>query len=813
MEAIHKDRLVRGFLLTALLVVPVTSSHADSQSATAARPSQVSQAPKQQEDYIPQPPAYIESKRIQFEPRGSDSYLIWSERSVAVRPIEDTGFTMGATFDVMGLDLRTNKSFVVSNAPNNQTDPQISGSIVVWQDNRHSCSTCEYDIVAKDLAADTEFQVATGPVDQAQPAIAGKTVVWVEGDGKTDRLMAKDLDTGRVTEIVSVSRSTNSILQPLVSEEYIVWSQLGEDNQDTRSYPVQLRLYDRITGTTKTIAEFGISFGDSPQIALDGHRLLWQGLTSLNLTDLKSGQTSALFQGRAFRPVIRGNKALWAVSPDGANGFDIYGLDLAASDPRALIIMSGGNTTGEAALAGDQFIWQNKSGPDDSHINAIPVTQAFASAKVAQQQMLDRKGAPSVNQESQPVSPMPGLTPGPGGQLPEIPDYTNYNSKGIHAANGDFGWYNNGIYPTACDSGGGCPAVDALGATQGTPFFGAVTALSSDLDRYTTTNSSGTNIRPTSPWGPQVKNAMRQMSNLGKRVTIRLFPTRYPNTSGSAYPDQIAQDVLGLAWRNWMINQNVMVNNEPNNEREWQPSCYYNPQTGHSCYWPGSADYVWDNYDDLRFYQAVNDWYVSAWWAINYYKNCSVNPTSCNNLQTMKMWTPPFAPLLGTSGQSKYTTVRGMLSLYGYFTYNLYADPYYQGNYNGLSNEDWSGFDSWLQDQIANHSSTFHSQINEFGWDPYTMANANCQLTQQHTWPSSGLCRAQDGVTHTLSDDATKFLNNGSERHNAEALHVFIIRGGGNNDNDGLDPNGSLWYSPLGTWRWLYNWQRASPNP
>jgi hypothetical protein len=755
----------------------------------------------------------METKRVQFGLQGATSYLIWSERSVAVRPVEDTEFTMGATLDVLGLDLATNKSFVISNAPNKQANPRITGSTVVWEDNRHSCSTCEYDILGKDLATGTEFRIATGPVDQAQPAVAGKTVVWVEGDGKTDGLLAKDLATGKITTIASVPGSTNTILHPLVSTGYIVWSQLGEDNQTTRSYPVKLQAYDRKTGTTETIAEYAVSFGESPQVALSEQRLVWQGFSSLNLTDLESRETSVLYSGKAFAPVISGDTVIWAVASitPGAAGFDIYGLDLREEDRGAVVLVAEGITTGDAAIAGDQFVWQNKGGANDGRMNTTPLAQAFANAQVLQQPKAKPAPPGDYNQDSKTSAPTPSLTPGPDPQLPEAPDYTNYNSKGIHAANGDFGWYNHGIYPTACVGDGGCPAVDALGATQGTPFFGAVTALSSDLDRYTTTNSSGTNIRPTSPWGPQVKHAMRQMSNLGKRVTIRLFPTRYPNNYGTAYPDQIAQDVLGLAWRNWMRYQNVMVNNEPNNEREWPTYCVN--VNGRGCYWPGSRDYFWNNYEDLRFYEAVNDWYVSAWWSINYYKDCNVNPTSCGNLQTMKMWTPPFAPLLGPGGQSKYTTMRGMLDLYDYFTYNLYADPYYQGNGNGLSNEDWGGFDWWLQNQITYYPSTFHSQINEFGWDPYTMANANCLLTHQHTWPSSGVCRAQDNVTHTLSDDATRFLNNSAERHNAEAIHLFIVRGGGNNDNDGLDPDGGLWYYPLGTWRWLFHWQRASPNP
>jgi hypothetical protein len=709
---------------------------------------------------------------------------------------------MGATFDVMGLDLNTNKSFVVSNAPNKQTNPQISGSLVVWEDNRHSCSTCEYDILGKDLATGAEYQIATGPIDQAQPAVAGRTVLWVQGDGRTDELMAKDLAAGKATSIASVPRSSNTILTPLASTDYIVWSQLGEDDQATRSYPVKLQAYDRKSGTVKTVAEYAVSFGEAPQVALSEHSLVWQGFSTLNLTDLASGNTSTLYSGKAYAPVANRDAILWSVPTSGGNGFDIYGLDLKEQE-RTTVVLVAGDTTGEAAIANGQLVWQTKGGADDGRMNTASLTQAFASAKAPEQ----AKAAPPSKSSNVPEtgSLTPGVTPGP--TSPDAPNYTNYNSKGVHTANGDYGWYNNGSYPAACDSGGGCAAVDALGATQGSPFFGAFLTLSSDLDRYTTTNSSGTNIRPGNPWGPQVKHAMQNVSNQGKRVTIRIFPTRYPNNFGSAYPDQIAQDVLGLAWRNWMRFQNVSVNNEPNNEREWPMNCV--SVNGRGCYWPGSRDYFWNNYEDLRFYEAVNDWYSSAWWSINYYKNCSVNPTSCNNLQTMKMWTPPFAPLLGASGQSKYTTMRGMLDLYDYFSYNLYPDPYYNGNYNGLDNEDWSGFDSWLQGQI-NSPSTFHSQINEFGWDPYTLDS--CQLTVQHTWPASGTCRAKDALTHTLSDDATKFLNNATQRHNAEAVHVFIVRGGGNTNNDGLAPDGSLWYYPIGNWRWLYHWQRASPN-
>lgn len=111
--------------------------------------------------------------RTQFGPRGAGNIAVWTDRAVAASPQDETEL---GTSDILGVDFSTNQPIVVSNAPGDQTSPDVSGSVVVWQDNGHSCPTCERDIRAKDVTTGNEFTVASGPADQAMPVIAGRTL-------------------------------------------------------------------------------------------------------------------------------------------------------------------------------------------------------------------------------------------------------------------------------------------------------------------------------------------------------------------------------------------------------------------------------------------------------------------------------------------------------------------------------------------------------------------------------------------------------------------------------------------------------------
>ncbi|MDO8737256.1 MAG: hypothetical protein Q7K29_09295 [Thermoleophilia bacterium] len=74
--------------------------------------------------------------------------------------------------------------YTVVGEPGDQTNPSLSGNLVVYQDNRSGHPdesgvwTGEWNIYMKDLASGIEQPVCTAPGDQKNPVIKGNMVVW-----------------------------------------------------------------------------------------------------------------------------------------------------------------------------------------------------------------------------------------------------------------------------------------------------------------------------------------------------------------------------------------------------------------------------------------------------------------------------------------------------------------------------------------------------------------------------------------------------------------------------------------------------------
>jgi len=64
--------------------------------------------------------------------------------------------------------------FIIADSPGLQLDPDISGHIIVWQDDRNT----DWDIYGYNLITKKEFRITTDGNHQTQPAISGSLVVW-----------------------------------------------------------------------------------------------------------------------------------------------------------------------------------------------------------------------------------------------------------------------------------------------------------------------------------------------------------------------------------------------------------------------------------------------------------------------------------------------------------------------------------------------------------------------------------------------------------------------------------------------------------
>ncbi len=99
----------------------------------------------------------------------------------------------GTDYDILAIDYSDPRVYVtipISQLASSEENPDISGHIVVWQDNRNG----HWDIYGYNLITQKEFRITADPADQINPAISGDTVVWEDMRSGTSNIYAVYLD-------------------------------------------------------------------------------------------------------------------------------------------------------------------------------------------------------------------------------------------------------------------------------------------------------------------------------------------------------------------------------------------------------------------------------------------------------------------------------------------------------------------------------------------------------------------------------------------------------------------------------------------
>ncbi len=141
-------------------------------------------------------------------------------------------------------DLRTGVDVAVSPARALASNCDISGGVVVWQDDRDG----NLDVFARDLTTGAETRLTDDPSDQSMPRVDGDVVVWQDAAaGPTDSdIVAVDLRTGAATR---VSRYQGPQWQPDVSGGLVVWmdERFGHGNTEVFAYDLASGIETRVT--------------------------------------------------------------------------------------------------------------------------------------------------------------------------------------------------------------------------------------------------------------------------------------------------------------------------------------------------------------------------------------------------------------------------------------------------------------------------------------------------------------------------------------------------------------------------------------
>ncbi|HET6352243.1 MAG TPA: hypothetical protein VFG89_08955 [Coriobacteriia bacterium] len=191
-----------------------------------------------------------------------------------------------------------------------QTNPDIAGNIVVWEDDRNGSS----DIYAYDLTTKLESIVCTATGNQIDPSVSGSRVVYADNRANSTDwdIYVKDLKTGEEKLLVgSAGNQTNAV----ISGNNVVYETWTGASSSIRHIKLGTDASGKITASSSR----GLSIGTANQYAPDvsGDRVVWvyQGATSsaLYYYDLAVGTRHKLFSGTSLidSPQISSSKVVY----------------------------------------------------------------------------------------------------------------------------------------------------------------------------------------------------------------------------------------------------------------------------------------------------------------------------------------------------------------------------------------------------------------------------------------------------------------------------------------------------------------------
>ncbi len=212
----------------------------------------------------------------------SSTHAAWIEEGEEIKLTGERGGSTN-TAHVFAMDLLTGEARRITDVPANRNHLRISGSRLVWRDNRNEFQAPRdhYDIYAYDLSSDREIPIVVAPGNQQHPAIHGDFVVW--------------------------SDNRNS-------------PRLGTRAEGCHNHPdrqCDIYSYNLATGEERLLAQTGNNNGLP---SLHGDLVVWQqylesGGSIIVMLDLETGQQLDIGLGghSDTRPLISANHVVWSV--------------------------------------------------------------------------------------------------------------------------------------------------------------------------------------------------------------------------------------------------------------------------------------------------------------------------------------------------------------------------------------------------------------------------------------------------------------------------------------------------------------------
>lgn len=281
-------------------------------------------------------------------------------------------------WDIYLYDAATGQTRRLTDDPKDQERPQIAGHYVVWEDYRNSQLRENPDIYMLDLETGVEMMV-NSPDSlwggyELRPAIDdtnGVVVVWYEsanGISECGRTFYRYIDgSGGPIQAYQDSITQTS---PWVSEQKIVWT-------DTDLGGVYFRYV--ISQYTPTIVLERMSNDTVTGLRISGDRIVWsqyipEGMIyNIRLCEMyptmENGTKSWLSPHESFQtePAIDGDLVVW--NDDRNGNADLYLYDLQAKEERPLVVGSGRQS--RPAIDGELVAFTDDRDGNEIHLVSV----------------------------------------------------------------------------------------------------------------------------------------------------------------------------------------------------------------------------------------------------------------------------------------------------------------------------------------------------------------------------------------------------------------------------------------------------------
>jgi hypothetical protein len=312
----------------------------------------------------------------QYGPSASNHYLVWGEGVVRT----GSGPIYGS-FDIHGLDLRTNKVITVTNAVGDQDGAVVDGDLAAWRSitPNNNCIGCiDPGVYAKDLSTGKEYTVAANVYADYSIGVSGRKVAWIQGSPTGQRLMIKDVDTNATTLVREIPTENPTLTGIKMSGNYLVWHERAfttESQPDLQSF---LKVYDLTSGKTSNVLAYTrpTQGAFSLNYAVGGHRIVVQTINNTTfVADMAALTTTSLpYYGYMTNVVIQGDVVLFGRDKEGT---DIVGMNLARQDGIVDVVRAtpDGYSRYQFTMVGGRVIYVDAS---DAPGRGIPTLQVRA---------------------------------------------------------------------------------------------------------------------------------------------------------------------------------------------------------------------------------------------------------------------------------------------------------------------------------------------------------------------------------------------------------------------------------------------------